>query len=379
MTAKEAMRAVVYRRFGPPDVLQMQEVPIPVPRPRQVRIRVFATTVTQAESNMRQGRPLWGRLLIGLTGPRKKFRTLGTEFAGEIDAVGDEVTRFRPGDRVFGFAGFHIGANADYFCLPEDASVAPLPPGVSFTRAAAAVDGPTTALFFLRDKAKLQPGQHVLVVGASGSVGSFAVQLAHRMGAHVTGVCSGKNVDLVRRLGADAVIDYTAERLGARDERYDIVFDAVGKSSFSACRPVMRERALYLDPTFMVESLWRAMVQGPWAQQRVVLGMSVEKRDALVEVGELLAKGELEVCIEETYPLEQLADAHRHVDTGHKVGNVAVLLDEAAASSWARTTEEQERAPAGPPVHGARAHRHEGEAGAWPGRETDLKAKRRLG
>ncbi len=280
---------------------------------------------------MRQGRPLWGRLLIGLTGPRKKFRTLGTEVAGVIDAVGAEVTRFRPGDRVFGFAGFHIGANADYFCLPEDASVVSLPDGVSFTRAAAAVDGPTTALFFLRDKARLQAGQRVLVVGASGSVGSYAVQLAHRMGAHVTGVCSGKNVGLVRRLGADEVIDYTEEQLGARDERYDVVFDAVGKRSFTACRPVMRERALYLDPTFMLESLWRSVVQGPWTQQRVVLGMSVDKRDALVEVGELLATGALEVCIEHTYPLEHIADAHRHVDTGHKVGNVAVVVHEAVS------------------------------------------------
>lgn len=232
---------------------------------------------------------------------------------------------------MFGFAGFHIGANADYICLPRDASIAPLPAGVSFTRAAAAVDGPTTALFFLRDKARLQPGQRVLVVGASGSVGTFAVQLAHRMGAHVTGVCSGKNVELVRRLGADAVIDYTEERLGARDDRYDIVFDVVGKSSFSACRPVMRERALYLDPTFMIESLWRAVVQSPWTKKRVVLGMSVDKREALVEVGKLLAKGELEVHIDHTYPLDRLPDAHRHVDTGHKVGNVAVLVHEAAA------------------------------------------------
>ncbi len=318
------MRAAVFRRFGPPEVLQLQEVPLVVPRPGEVRIRVFATTVTQAEAQMRQGRPVWGRLLIGLTGPRRKYRTLGTEFAGVIDAVGAQVTRFRPGDRVFGFGGFHLGAHAEYVCLPETASVVALPAGVPFATAAAAVDGPTTALFFLRDKAGVTPGQHVLVIGASGSVGSFAVQVAKRLGAHVTGVCSGGNRPLVERLGADDVIDYTRERLTDRATRYDVVLDAVGKRSFAQCRCVMKDRACYVDPTFAPSSLARFVLQGPWAKQRVVLGMSVEKRAALVEVADLLARDELSVCIDETFSFDRLPEAHRRVDSGHKVGNVSV-------------------------------------------------------
>lgn len=322
----DTMRIAVYERFGPPEVLQLREAAIPVPRPRQVRIRVFATTVTQAETNMRKGLPRWGRLLIGIFGPRKKFRTLGTELAGVVDAVGREVTRFRPGDRVFGFAGFHIGANADYFCMDEEASLCLIPEGVSFADGAAAVDGPTTAIYFL-DKARLQAGQRILIIGASGSVGSFAVQLAHRAGAFVTGVCSGKNSAFVRRLGADDVIDYTRESLEEHGGKgYDVVLDAVGKSSFAACRPVMAPRSVYVDPTFAPQSLWRAAVQGPWTKQRVQLGMSVEKRAALSEVARMLAERQLTVHIERTYPLEQLVEAHRHVDSGHKVGNVAVVM-----------------------------------------------------
>lgn len=323
------MRRVVYQRFGPPEVLQLQEAAIPVPRPRQVRIRVFATTVTQAETNMRKGLPRWGRLLIGIIAPRRKFRTLGTEWAGVVDAVGIQVTRFRPGDRVFGFAGFHIGANADYLCQHEESSMVALPDGVGFREAAAAVDGPTTAMYFL-EKARLQAGQRLLIIGASGSVGSFAVQIARQLGAQVTGVCSGSNAELVRRLGAHDVIDYTRESLEARGQSYDVVLDAVGKSSWSACRAVMASPAVFIDPTFAPQSLWRAIVQGPWTQRRVLLGMSVEKREALLKVARLLAEGQLDVHIDRTYPLEQLVDAHRHVDTGHKVGNVAIVLNDAA-------------------------------------------------
>jgi len=320
------MRAAVFERFGGPEVLEVREVERPEPRPGEVLIRVRATTVTAAESAMRRGEPLWGRILIGFFRPRRRFRTLGTELAGEVAAVGRGVTRWREGDAVYGFAGFDIGANADFMVLPEDASLALKPQNLSFEDAAAAVDGPTTALFFLRDRARLRPGQRVLVIGASGSVGSYAVQLAKHLGAEVTGVCSGRNVELVRSLGADDVIDYTREDYARTGRTWDVIFDTVGASSFGHAQPALSSRGAFLptaiDPINALQSLYTPWLGG----KRVVGGMSVHKHDALVYVRDLLEREALRVVVDRRFALEDIVEAHRLVDTGRKRGNVPIRV-----------------------------------------------------
>ncbi|GAA1602529.1 NAD(P)-dependent alcohol dehydrogenase [Catellatospora bangladeshensis] len=319
------MRAVVHTAFGSPDVLRLTEVDTPVPGERDVLIRVAATTVTSAECAMRRGEPRWGRVIIGFTRPRRRLRTLGMELAGDVVAVGARVTRFRPGDRVFGFTGFGLGAYADYKAMPERGSLAAMPANVGYPQAAAAVDGATTALFFLRDRARLQPGQRVLVIGASGSIGTYAVQLARHLGAHVTAVCGTRNVELVTSLGADRVIDYTAEDFTATGDTYDVVFDTVGRSSFTRCRRVLAPRGCYLPTTGLHHlplSWWTALRGGP----RVVTGMSVSKNEALVYIRDLIEQDRLRIVIDRTYPLADIVEAHRYVDSGHKTGNVVVTV-----------------------------------------------------
>ncbi len=319
------MRMVVYSRFGPPDVLRIVEAPRPSPRDDEVLIRVHATTVTAAESGMRQGRPLWGRAILGFTRPRRNLRTLGLEIAGEVAATGAKVTLFRPGDKVFGFTGFGAGGNAEYRCMRQTGSLAHMPAGLSYEEAAAAVDGPSTALYFLRGKANVQPGQRVLIIGASGSIGTYAVQLAKYFGAHVTGVCSGANADLVRSLGADAVVDYTREDFTAGTDAYDVVFDTVGKSSYPKCRRVLKKTGCYLPTTGLanyLHAVWAAASGGP----KVRNGMSVNKTEALPFLRTLIEAGELRIVIDRRYSLDQIADAHRYVDSGRKKGNVVVTV-----------------------------------------------------
>lgn len=320
------MRAIRYRRFGGPEVLQSCDVPTPIPKRNQVRIRVHATTVTAAESAMRQGQPRWGRVIIGFTAPRRRFQILGNELAGHVDAVGADVTRFAPGDAVFGFAGFNIGANAEYICLPQHASLAPKPTKSSFEECVAAVDGASTALHFLRDLAGIARGQRVAVVGASGSIGTYAVQLAKRFGAHVTGVCSTANVALVQTLGADAVVDYTQDDITEHDDAYDIIFDTVGATSFRACKSALRAGGIYLPTVITPGNVVQRLFTPLLGRRRVVGGMSVEKNAALRFIGELLDARDLQVIVERQYALEAIADAHRHVDTGRKRGNVVVTV-----------------------------------------------------
>lgn len=317
------MRAAVHTEFGPPEVVQVVERPIPVVRPGDVLIKVHATTVTSAETAMRRGEPLWGRVILGLRRPRSKLRTLGLEVAGVVDRVGDGVTRFQRGDEVFGFTGFAVGAHADYVRLPATGSLAPKPSNLTFSEAAAAVDGATTALFFLRDKARVRPGQHVLINGASGSIGTYAVQLAKHLGATVTAVCGPSNADLVKSLGADEVIDYISRDFTADRDTYDVVFDTVTKSSFAAAHRCLRPDGLYLPTTgFMnnFRALWTTLRGG----KRVIVGMSVNKRTTLPLISSLLESGELRAVIDRTFPLVEIAEAHRYVDSGHKRGNVVV-------------------------------------------------------
>ena len=319
------MRAVKYTRFGPPEVLSVTEISKPAPKSDELIVEVHATTVTSAEAAMRRGRPLWGRVIIGLFRPRRRMQVLGIEVAGVVHAVGRDVTRFRVGDEVFGFAGFDIGANAEYFRMREQGSLALKPQGTTFDQAAAAVDGSTTALYFLRDKAKLRAGERLLVIGASGSIGTYAVQLGRHFGAEVTGVCSTRNVEMVRTLGAHDVFDYTREDFAQSGRQWDVVFDTVGKSSFRACRRVLAPGGRFLPTTGLVNyalSWWTKL----FGNVRVLAGMSVDKRESLAFVRELIEEGELQVVIDRRYTLDQIVEAHRYVDTGRKRGNVVVAL-----------------------------------------------------
>ncbi|HYF65108.1 MAG TPA: NAD(P)-dependent alcohol dehydrogenase [Herpetosiphonaceae bacterium] len=320
------MNAVVHTEYGAPEVLKMTRVDKPVPRRDEVLIRVYATTVTSAECAMRKGEPRWGRVILGFRRPREKFSILGLELAGRIEAVGSAVSRFKVGDEVFGFTGFGARACAEYVCMPERGSLAPKPAGLTYEQAAAAVDGASTALFFLRDKGKLQPGQRVLINGASGSIGTYAVQLAKYFGAEVTGVCSGANHGLVASLGADRMIDYTREDFTRLDQTYDIIFDAVGKSSFARCKRALAPQGRYLatviSPMIVLQSAWTALLGG----KRMVSGMSVEKNAALVFLKRLIEEGRLTPVIDRCYPLDQIVEAHRYVERGHKRGNVVITL-----------------------------------------------------
>jgi len=305
----------VYEEYGPPEVLQLKEVEKPVPRDNEVLIKVYATTVHVGDTRMRVpslGFPsrniqwLLGRMYLGIFKPRRKI--LGMELSGVIESVGKTVTKFKIGDQVFAstFQGFSFGAYAEYKCLAEDDLLAVKPVNISYGEAAAAPNGGFTALFYLRDQANIQSGHKVLINGASGSVGTFAVQLAKYYGAEVTGVCSTSNLELVRSLGADRVIDYTKEDFTEGGGPYDIIVDAVGKSSPSMCKKILAPNGVFTTP---------------------LKGTSTPKTDALVFLKGLIEAGTIRVIIDRTYPLEQMVEAHRYVDKGHKKGNVVITVE----------------------------------------------------
>ncbi|CAN96390.1 putative Alcohol dehydrogenase [Sorangium cellulosum So ce56] len=318
------MKAAVYERYGSPSVLELREMPAPEPRDDQVRIRVHATTATAACQMMRRGDTLMARVVLGFFRPRRRFRVLGIEVAGTVERVGRRVTRFRPGDRVFGFTGFGSGGYAQYVCLSEDASIARAPAGLSHEEACSLVDGPTTALYFLRDRARLRTAERIAIVGASGSIGTAAVQIARHLGAEVTAVCSGRNAELVRSLGAHHVVDYTRDDYAARAGAFDVVFDTVGASSFARARRCLSRGGRYLITVGGAELYLRDAWSRIFGSRKLVFGMSVDKKTALPEVSELVARGALRPVIDRRYTLEAIADAHRYVETGRKRGNVVI-------------------------------------------------------
>lgn len=322
------MKAVVYEQYGAPEVLQVRDVPKPTPGANEVLIAVGATTVTAACGMMRRGDTALSRLVLGLLRPRRRFRVLGLELAGTVEAVGSRVTRFRAGDRVFGFSGFKVGGYAEYACLPESASLAHTPRGLTDHEACTLVDGPTTALFFLRERARLGPGQRIAIIGASGSIGTAAVQLARHFGAEVTAVCSGANAELVRSLGAHHVSDYTKDDYAAHGERFDVIFDTVGKSSFGAAKRALVRGGRYLLTVGGLATPLRAAWSWAFESRQLVWGMSVEKNASLPQVAELVAQGVLTPVIDRRYQLGAIAEAHRYVDTGRKRGNVVVAVRE---------------------------------------------------
>ncbi len=320
------MKAIVYRSYGAPEVLALEDVATPVPGPGEVLVRQHATTVTTADCMMRRGDTLMARALLGILRPRRRFRIMGIELAGEVVQVGAHVTRFRPGDRVFGFAGFSAGCYAQYNRLPEDASILEMPAGLGFEEAASTVDGGTTALFFLHGLAKIRSGDRVLVLGASGSVGSAAVQIASRAGAEVTAVCSGRNAELARSLGASHCIDYAKEDFTRTGERYDVVFDTVGKSSFAHCRDCLTDGGRYLATTGGLGAWLHTRWTAAFGRKKFVFGMSVEKRRELQVLKQMLKARTLVPVVDRRYTLEQIVEAHRYVEQGYKRGNVVVAI-----------------------------------------------------
>jgi NADPH:quinone reductase-like Zn-dependent oxidoreductase len=318
------MRAVVYDRYGPPEVLRVDDVERPDPTDDEVLVKVHATTVTQTDCGWRSAQPFIVRYFIGLRRPRR--RVLGMELAGVVEAAGAAVTEFAVGDEVFGIGGF--GAHAEFACKPESAAIAHKPEGMSFEEAAAICDGACIALSCLRG-ADLRPGRTLLVYGASGSVGTAAVQLAKHFGAHVTAVCNTKNVELVQSLGADRVIDYTQEDFTkAGDAAYDVVFDAVGKTSFRRCRRLLKSGGLYVetDLGFMWHVPLLALATKWLGDKRVRLGVAKYKKEDVLLLKELVQTGKYRAVIDRTYPLESVVEAAAYVETGQKTGNVVLRV-----------------------------------------------------
>lgn len=318
------MRAMVQISYGPPEVIVLQEIPKPSPGSKELLIRIQAAKVGPSDCAFRKGNPFMIKLLYGLSRP--KFAIGGTELAGLIEAVGEEVQHFKPGDRVLGMSVKNFGAFAEYKCLPEESPLAVIPDNITFEEAVGVCDGGATALTFLRDKAKLRKGQKVLINGASGAVGIYAVQLAKFFGAEVTGVCSGANESLVRNAGADFVIDYTQEDFTRADKAYDVVFDAVGKRSFPECRRVLTSKGLYLTTAPKLSTLMQMMWTSLFKGKRAILATAglMQNKANLTYLMELTNNGTLNAVIDRRYPLEHLPDAHKYVETERKKGNVII-------------------------------------------------------
>ena len=323
------MKAVVCTKYGPPDVLELKEIEKPTPKDNEVLVRIYAATVTTGDCEIRRFEmPIWlwlpARIGFGLRGPRKKI--LGQELAGEIESVGKYVKLFRKGDQVFARTGFGLGAYAEYICLSEEGMLAIKPANITYEEAAAVPMGGLTALHYLR-KGNIQRGHKVLINGASGSIGTLAVQIANYFGAEVTGVCSTRNVDMVRSIGADHVIDYTQEDFTKSGEIYDIIFDVVGKSSFSPSLRSLKKNGLYLlaNPGLsqMVRGRWTSIRSG----KKVIAGTASEKIEDLLFLKDLIEAGKIKTVIDRHYPLEQTSEAHRYVEKGHKKGNVVITVE----------------------------------------------------
>lgn len=324
------MKAILHTKYGSPNELQLKEVVKPVPKDNEVLIKIHATTVTTTDCNVRnftfvsKSFKLIARLMFGFNKP--KINILGIDLAGEIEAVGQDVKLFNVGDLVFGTPGISFGAHAEYTCMPEKGVLVKKPTHMTYEEAAAIPLAGNTALFFIRDLGGIMAGQKILIHGASGAIGTYAVQLARYYGAQVTGVCSGTNAEMVKSLGADKVIDYTKENFTESDERYDFIFDVVGKTTFSACKDLLKPKGIYLENVMelkdMLTMMWTSIIGG----KKMKGGVSKESVENLNFLVELIASRQLKPVIDRSYPLEQTAEAFKYVELSHKKGNVVITI-----------------------------------------------------
>ena len=328
------MKAILHARYGSPDLLRFEEVGKPAPKDDEVLIKVHATTVSTGDCNMRnftfvtKSMLPMAKLMFGIGKPWKE-RILGTELAGEIVGAGKDVVRFKLGDRVFGSTGMAGGGHAQYTCLHETAALAIKPDSLSWEEAVAIPFGANAALYYLRDLGKIQDGHRLLIIGASGSIGSAGVQLAKHFGATVTAVCSGANVELVKSLGADKVIDYTKEDFTKNSETYDLILDVVGATTFDRCQKSLKPQGVFLSCIMglpdVARSLWASIAGG----KKIKGGVAINNLERMTFITELTAAGILKPVIDRRYPLEQIAEAFKHVEHGHKKGNVVITVEHA--------------------------------------------------
>ncbi len=331
------MKAIFFTEYGSPAVLQLKEVAKPTPKDNEILVRIHATSVnygdltarnfahlTSSEFNMPAVLFVPARISFGWNKP--KINIPGSELAGQVEAVGKQVTRFKPGDQVFAYVGMNMGANAEYICLPENGTVALKPANLSYDEAATLPYGAVMAVSLLK-KAGLQPGQKVLINGASGGIGAMAVQLAKYYGAEVTGVCGTPRLEYVKSLGADKVIDYTQQDFTQNGETYDLIFDILGRSSFSRCKGSLKPQGIYLLASFksqaLFDMLWTSLTG---RKQRVICAMADEKAENLVFIKELVEAGKVKALIDKRFPLEKTAEAHRYIEKGHKQGQVVITV-----------------------------------------------------
>jgi NADPH:quinone reductase-like Zn-dependent oxidoreductase len=320
------MKAAVHTSYGPPNVVRIAEVEKPTAKDNQVLVKVHATTVNRTDSGLRAAKPFVNRLFTGLTRPR--VTVLGNEFAGEVEAVGSGVTSFQVGDRVFGYNGTRFGAHAEYLAMPEDGSLATMPANLTFEEAAPSTEGSHYALSLIR-KAKIRSGQDVLVNGATGAIGSAAIQLLKQLGAEVTAVCGTEHVELVKGLGADRVIDYTAEDFTKYTQSYDVVLDAVGKSSFGRCKRLLKPRGIYLSSDLgpLSQNPILALITPLLRGRKVLFPIPRDNQEMARYFKELLESGAFRPLIDRRYRLEEIVEAYTYVETGRKIGNVVVSVE----------------------------------------------------
>lgn len=332
------MKAIIYTEYGPPEVLQVKQVEKPTPKDSEVLVRVHAAPVnygdlaarnfkniTSGEFHMPLPLLLLARMSFGFSKP--KINILGSEFAGEVEATGKDVTLFKTGDRVFGYLGQRMGAYAEYICLPEDGSLAIMPTNMSYAEAATVPYGAIMATSLLR-QANLQKGHRALINGASGGIGSAAIQLAKYYGAEVTGVCGTPRLEYVESLGADRVIDYTVEDFTQNGETYDLIFDILGKSSYARCKNSLTQNGIYLLASFKMKPIFQMLWSKMAGSKKVICALASEKPEDLVAVKELIEAGKYKAIIDRCFPMEQAADAHRYTESGHKKGSVVITVED---------------------------------------------------
>jgi NADPH:quinone reductase-like Zn-dependent oxidoreductase len=320
------MKAAVHTRYGPPDVVRISEIDKPAAKDNEVLVKVHATTVNRTDSGLRAAKPFINRFFTGLRRPR--VTVLGNEFAGAVEAVGGGVRSFMVGDRVFGYNGTRFGAHAEYVAMPQDGSLATMPAKVTYEEAAASTEGSHYALSLIR-KAKIRRGQDVLVYGATGAIGSAAVQLLKHLGAEVTAVCDTKHLELVKGLGADRVIDYTAADFTKDQQSYDVVLDAVGKSSFGRCKRLLKPRGIYLSTDLgpLSQNPILALITPLLRGKKVMFPIPKDDQEMVRYFKELLESGAFKPVIDRRYRLDQIVEAYRYVETGQKIGNVVISVE----------------------------------------------------